>query len=104
MSKQLADAFEKGALEAENEVYRYDAGLQGKTQPYYLQMEKGSGTEVGIQDDDLIEKEVIPKLLEADVVVLVSSMYYFGINAQLKTVIGRFYQGSISNWKEKLKF
>ncbi|SEM99981.1 Multimeric flavodoxin WrbA [Ligilactobacillus sp. WC1T17] len=98
MSKQLADAFEKGALEAENEVYRYDAGLQGKTQPFYLQMEKGSGTEVGIQDDDLIEKEVIPKLLEADVVVLVSSMYYFGINAQLKTVIDRFY-----NYNHELK-
>ena len=46
---------------------------------------------MGIPDNDLVEKEVIPKLLEADVVVLVSSMYYFGINAQLKTVIYRFY-------------
>ena len=47
--------------------------------------------EVGIPDNDQVEKEVIPKLLEADVVVLVSSLYYFGINAQLKTVIDRFY-------------
>lgn len=30
-------------------------------------------------------KEIIPKLLAADAVVLVSSLYYFGINAQLKT-------------------
>lgn len=36
-------------------------------------------------------KEIIPKLLAADVVVLVSSLYYFDINAQLKTVIDRFY-------------
>lgn len=32
-----------------------------------------------------------PHLLEADVVVFVSPIYYFNINAQLKTVIDRFY-------------
>lgn len=47
--------------------------------------------EVGIKDTDIIETEVIPKLIKADVVVLVSSLYYFGINAQLKAVIDRFY-------------
>lgn len=47
--------------------------------------------EVGIPDNDEVEKEVIPELLDADVVVLVSSLYYFEINAQLKTVIDRFY-------------
>lgn len=90
-SKTLADAFEKGAKEAGNEIYRYDAGLQGRNNPHFLQLEKAPGMEVGIPDDDQIEKEVIPKLLDADVVVLVSSLYYFGINAQLKTVIDRFY-------------
>lgn len=90
-SKLLADSFEKGARESGNEIYRYDAGLQGNTNPHYLQLEKAPGMEVGIPDNDLVEKEVIPKLLEADVVVLVSSMYYFGINAQLKAVIDRFY-------------
>lgn len=89
--KLLADSFEKGARESGDEVYRYDAGLQGNNAPHYLQLEKAPGIEVGIPDNDLVEKEVIPKLLEADVVVLVSSMYYFGINAQLKTVIDRFY-------------
>ena len=90
-SKTLADAFEDGAKAAGNEVYRYDAGLQGAAEPHFLQLEKAPGLEVGIPDNDLVEKEVIPKLLNADVVVLVSSMYYFGINAQLKTVIDRFY-------------
>lgn len=89
-SKTLADAFQKGAEAVGNEVFRYDTGLQGATAPHFLQLEKAPGMEVGIPDNDEVEKVVIPKLLNADVVVLVSSMYYFGINAQLKTVIDRF--------------
>lgn len=47
--------------------------------------------EIGIPYNDVVEKEVIPNLLAADIVVLVSLLYYFDINAQLKTVIDRFY-------------
>lgn len=90
-SQQLADAFEKGATEADNEVYRYDAGLQGATAPHFLQLADKPGMEEGIKDTDRVETEVIPHLLDADVVALVSSLYYFGVNAQLKTVIDRFY-------------
>lgn len=52
-----------------------------------MQLEHVPGMEVDIPDNDVVEKEVIPKLLAADVVVLVSSLYYYGLNAQLKTVI-----------------
>ena len=91
-SKKLADAFERGARESGNDIYRYDAGLQGPSNPHFLQLEQAPGMEVGIHDDDVVEREVIPHLLAADVVVLVSSLYYFGINAQLKAVIDRFYE------------
>lgn len=90
-SKTLADNFQRGAQANDNQIYRYDAGLQGASAPHYLQLEKAPGMEVGIPDNDVIEKEVIPNLLKADIVVLVASMYYFGINAQLKAVIDRFY-------------
>ena len=78
---------EKGARRLAS-IYRFDAGLQGRAHP--LPQLKKEGMEVGITDHDLVEEEVIPHLIKADVVV-VSSLYYFGINAQLKTVIDRFY-------------
>lgn len=76
-SQKLVDNFEKGIKEAGNQVYRYDAGQQGESQPHFLQLEHVPGMEVGITDNDLVEKEVMPKLLDADIVVLVSSLYYF---------------------------
>ena len=36
-------------------------------------------------------KQLNPHLLEADVVVFVSPIYYFTLNAQIKAVIDRFY-------------
>ena len=59
-SQKLADNFEKGIKEAGNDVYRYDAGLQGEGQPHFLQLEHAPGMEVGIPDNDLVEKGVIP--------------------------------------------
>lgn len=55
------------------------------------------GQEMAIEPSDIITKEVMPKLLDADMVVLVSSLYYYGINAALKAVIDRFY-----NYNHKL--
>lgn len=40
---------------------------------------------------DDIETEAIQKFMEADVIALVSPVYYFALTAQLKTVIDRFY-------------
>jgi len=89
-SESLADSFEKGAREAGNELYRFDAGRR-TSEFSLLQLQETPGTEEALEPDDIITKEVMPKLIEADVVVLVSSLYYYGINAALKAVIDRFY-------------
>ena len=43
-----------------------------------------------VHKDD-IETEAIQKFMEADIIALVSPVYYFALTAQLKTVIDRFY-------------
>lgn len=90
-SEQLADAFVKGAREAGNEVYRFDAGRRTDEFSLIKLVDNHSGMEVEIEPDDIIKREVMPKLLNADIVVLVSSLYYYGINSALKAVIDRFY-------------
>ena len=88
-SNSLADSFVKGAKEAGNEVYRFDAGLQKQGVVHFLRVDENERT---IVDDDFIHQEVLPRLIKADMVVFVASLYYFGMNAQLKTVIDRFYE------------
>ena len=90
-SEKLADAFVKGAQESGNQVYRFDAGRRVNEFSLIQLQDNHSGAEVEIEPDDIIKNEVIPHLLDADIVVLVSSLYYYGINAALKAVIDRFY-------------
>lgn len=101
-SLRLADAFEKGARESGNEVFRFDAGLQGSELKYLKIVDGEGGKLIAEKETDYYETEVIPKLLEANIVVLVSSIYYYGINAQLKVVIDRFY-GFNHELKDKKK-
>ena len=90
-SHRLASAVEKGAKESGNDVYRYDAGLQGPTNPHFLQMDNSKSGEVGLPDNDFFETDVIPHLLKCDIIVFACSNYFFGMNAQLKVVLDRFY-------------
>ena len=40
---------------------------------------------------DDIERELMPELLDSDMIVLVTPLYYYGMSAQLKTVIDRMH-------------
>ena len=54
---------------------------------------------------DDIETEAIQKFMEADVIALVSPVYYFALTAQLKTVIDRFYSHTYDiNGKQSVLF
>ena len=57
-----------------------------------------------IFNDDF--QELRPRLIEADVVVFATPMYYFGISAQMKRVIDRFYaiNGQIKGARKKAAF
>ena len=84
----LADEFIRGAKEAGNEIYRFDAGLVN-IHPCIACETCNTKHNGCVFKDDM--ETLNPHLIEADMVVLVSPIYYYDINAQLKAVIDRFY-------------
>ncbi len=87
-SALLADEFIRGACEAGHSAFRFDAGFE-KVSPCLACDHCGLGDRACAQKDSM--DELNPHLLEADIVVFVTPLYYFGMSAQLKTVIDRFY-------------
>jgi len=86
-SNYLADCFIKGAQEAGHSIARFDSAFK-KVNPC-ISCNKCHMDGSCIFDDDF--KFVMDNLVDADAVVFVSPVYYFGITAQLKKVIDRFY-------------
>lgn len=85
-SDTLCDQFMKGALEAGNEVEKYfvaDHNIGYCSACYYCQSHDGQCC----KNDDMAT--LMPKLLEADVLVLSSPVYMYSVSAQLKTVFDR---------------
>lgn len=87
-SRYLAQRFVEGAKSAGNEIFTFDAANE-ETNPC-------KGCDVCGMDGDCIFKDAIatklmPKMLEADLLVLVTPLYYFGMSAQLKIIVDRFY-------------
>ena len=92
-SATLADHFARGAREAGHEVVRFDAAFR-KVHPCIACNSCGMNGPCVFKDDfEFVREHLIP----ADCVVFATPMYYFGISAQLKAVIDRFYaiNGSI---------
>ena len=84
----LADKFTEGAKAAGHDVFTFDAANE-ETNPC-----RGCdqcGMDGPCIFKDAIETSLMPKMLDADLIVLTTPLYYFGMSAQLKTVVDRFY-------------
>ena len=84
----IADEFIHGAKEVGHEIFRFDtskADIKNCIGCNTCQM----GTKPCIHKDDFVELK--EHLLNSDVIVFVTPMYYFGMSSTLKKVIDRFY-------------
>ncbi len=87
-SAALVNEFIRGAEESGNEVFRFDAAF--KKIHGCIGCNRCHVTEDGcVYKDDM--ELLNPYLLEADVVVFATPIYYYNMNGQLKTVIDRFF-------------
>lgn len=101
-SNLLADSFIRGAEEIGHTVTVFDAG-HAIIRPC-LGCEVCDMSGPCCQKDDM--ETVRGLLLQADMAVFVTPLYYFGVSAQLKAVIDRFYSftGKLSAKKLKTAF
>lgn len=87
-SALLADRFIEGAMEAGHDVFRFNSAFE-QVKPCLGCDQCGLGRNKCVHDDSM--NKLNPELLDADIVVFVTPLYYFGMSAQIKTVIDRFY-------------
>lgn len=85
-SALLADEFIAGAVSKGHAIVRFDTAFE-KVGPcracYYCDRHDGEC----IQKDAM--RKILPEILSADMIVLVTPLYYFNMTAQLKTVLDR---------------
>lgn len=87
-SAMLADKFIEGAMESGHEVFRFDAAFE-KVNPC-LACEYCSAHDTQCVHKDSMEK-LNEKLIDADVIVFATPLYYYTVSAQIKAVIDRFH-------------
>lgn len=92
-SAYLAEAFIKGAKEAGHTIYRFDAAFKS-IHPCIGCDSCQENEQICVFKDDM--QELNPELLKAETIVFVSPIYYYDMNAQIKTVIDRFYANNSS--------
>ena len=91
-SDVLCDEFAKGALESGNEVEKIRVAEKkiGCCRGCYACKRSG----VCVQKDDMAE--ILQKMIDADVLVLASPVYFYSIAAQLKALLDR----TVARWLE----
>lgn len=92
-SDLLCDEFMRGAQESGNDVEKIfirDKKIGYCTACYYC---RDTGKGCAIKDD---MAEILDKMLEADVIVMSSPVYFYSIDAQMKTVIDR----TVAKWRD----
>ncbi len=98
-SAMMADEFIRGAEEAGHEIFRFDAAFKS-IHPCIGCMKCQTGDKGCVFKDDM--QELNPHFAEADLLVLVSPIYYFDMNGQMKVTIDRFFASNAAVYgKEK---
>lgn len=87
-SAYLAQQFMRGATEAGHGATRFDAAFMNIHPCIGCDYCRRKDGKCVFQDD---MNKINPALKKADAMIFVSPIYYYDINAQLKTVIDRFY-------------
>lgn len=85
----LLQRFQEGAEEAGHEITRFDTAFMD-IHPCTGCERCGCGENPCVFQDDM--QKIVTRLKSADAIVLATPTYYFGISAQLKVAMDRFYQ------------
>ena len=91
-SDYLCDKFLQGAQEAGHDVEKIF--ISGKKIGYCRACYACRDTHKCFQKDDM--EEILAKIVEADVLVLASPVYFYSVDAQIKAVIDR----TLARWTE----
>lgn len=91
-SDLLAENFIKGAKESGHEVFRFDTAFED-VKPCVGCNHCVENDSVCVYNDSM--GKLNDKLISADMVVFVTPIYYYGMTAQIKIVIDRFYANNM---------
>lgn len=98
-SRMLADSFRQGAKEAGHQVEMLDIA-HANIHPCMGCIHCGYEGPCAQKDD---MAEIRFKILVADMIVFVTPLYYYGMTAQMKTMIDRFCAFNSSLQSKKMK-
>jgi multimeric flavodoxin WrbA len=87
-SEILADAFMKGAIEAGHDVEKVCLSDYSISPCLACEYCRSHHNECVIKDD---ANKIIDKIIQSDIFVFASPIYFYSLSAQLKTLIDRFF-------------